>query len=369
MKKTIHFPFSAILGNNDLLLGIIINIINPKIGGLLIKGPKGSGKSTAVYSIPDILPDIKIIRGCKLNCDPDKPEYWCENCIKKYKNTNPEVVQKNIEVYTVPIGISEERLLGHVDIERLLNNKKYEFVPGLLSKANRQILYIDEVNLLPDYLTDEILDVLSTGINKIERENFSFSHYSHFLLFGTMNPEEGELRPQLLDRFPLSVNNKNISDKETRKKIIKRNIAYKDAPEKFISKYKKASKKLKNKIIKAKNNLKNIKIDDDMLDVIADLCSYFEVDGLRPDIYITQTAITLSALENNKNVESTHILKAAKFVLLHRTRKGGFLQPLNEKDINEYFKKNVKETQNKAFFNIEKFTDNILGYSDIKKKV
>lgn len=368
MKKTIHYPFSAILGNNDLLLSIIINIINPKIGGLLIKGPKGSGKSTSVYSITDILPDIKIIKGCKFNCNPNKPEFWCENCLKKYKNTRPPITHKNIEVCTIPIGISEERLLGHVDIERLLNNKKYEFVPGLLSKANRQILYIDEVNLLPDYLTDEILDVLSTGINKIERENFSFSHYSHFLLFGTMNPEEGELRPQLLDRFPLSVNIKNIDDKETRKKIIKRNIAYKDSPKDFISKYKKVNNKLKYKIIEAKSNLKNIIIEEDMLDIIADLCSYFEVDGFRPDIYITQTAITLSSLENNKKVEPSHILKAAKFVLMHRTRKGGFLQPLNEEDINEFFKKNVDQIKNKNVFNIANFTDNNLNSKVFKKK-
>ncbi|MDA3813548.1 MAG: AAA family ATPase [Candidatus Cloacimonetes bacterium] len=342
MKK-IYFPFTAIVGQEELLLGIILNIINPKLGGLLIKGVKGSGKSTSVYSMTDIIPEIEVMNDCKFNCNPQQPEYWCEGC----RNSNSTEKVKNISMKVanipVPLSITEDRLLGNVDVELLLKEGKQRFIPGLLAKAHRQILYIDEVNLLPDHIVDDILDVSSMGWNHIEREGFSVSHPSEFLLIGTMNPEEGELRPQILDRFPLSVEVASVTNEAYRREIINRNLAYEKNPSEFRKQFLQETENLKNLIILSRTLLEKVEVKSEFYDIVVNFCADKKVDGHRADIGIIKTARTHAAFEMKLLVELRHIKQAAKFVLGHRTREGGLSKPLTEEEIDIFFDNLKKE--------------------------
>ncbi|MCF7918569.1 MAG: ATP-binding protein [Candidatus Cloacimonetes bacterium] len=333
--KRIHYPFTAIVGQEELLLGIILNIINPQLGGLLIKGVKGSGKSTAVYSMTDVIPEIEVFQNCRFNCDPQQKEYWCEDC--RSNNSEKKVITKAVANVSVPLSITEDRLLGNVDVEQLLKEGKHRFIPGVLSKAHRQILYIDEVNLLPDHIVDDILDVAAMGWNRIEREGFSISHPARFLLIGTMNPEEGELRPQILDRFPLSVKVASVADPVLRKEIINRNLAYEKDPAQFKELFQQDTENLKNIIKLARTLLDKVEIKPEFYDIVVKLCADNKVDGHRADIGIIKTAQTHAAFELKNQVELRHILQAAKFVLIHRTREGGLSKPLTTSEIDEYF--------------------------------
>ncbi len=336
MKKLL-FPFTAFVGQDELILGLVLNIINPKLGGLLIRGVKGSGKSTIVYSLSDIIPEIDILRDCKFNCDPEKPEYWCDECNKKYSKDNKDILSKRVEIISVPLSITEDRLLGNIDMELLLKKGIHRFVPGILVDAHRQILYIDEVNLLPDHIVDDILDVSASGWNKIEREGFSITHPSEFIMIGTMNPEEGELRPQILDRFPLSVEVSSITDESLRKEIIKRNLSFEEDPQKFRELFSKENESLKKIIQIARKNLDSVQVNEGFYDIVVKLCNENKVDGHRADIAIIKTAITYAAFELKNFVELRHIRQAAKFVLCHRTREGGFSKPITKKEIDIFF--------------------------------
>ncbi|NQT65002.1 MAG: ATP-binding protein [FCB group bacterium] len=340
----VYFPFTAVVGQEELLLGIILNIINPKLGGLLIKGVKGSGKSTAVYSMPGIIPEIKVLKYCKFNCDPHKPEYWCEDCLNNYSNENKEIISKKVVNVTVPLSVTEDRLLGNVDVEILLKEGKYKFIPGILAKAHRQILYIDEVNLLSDHIVDDILDVSAMKWNRIERESFSISHPSEFLLIGTMNPEEGELRPQILDRFPLSVEVASVTNENFRKEIINRNLAYEKNPIEFRKNFQKETENLKNFIILSRTILEKVEVKSEFYDLVVKLCSEKKVDGHRADIGIIKTAITHAAFEMKTQVELRHLKQATKFVLCHRTREGGLSKPLTKAEIDDFFD-NLKDIE------------------------
>ncbi len=335
--KSIFYPFAAIVGQEELILGIILNIINPKLGGLLIKGVKGSGKSTAAYSMTDIIPEINVMKECKFNCDPEKPEYWCEDCFNNYSEENKKIVSKEVENVSVPLSITEDRLLGNVDVEMLLKEGKHRFIPGILAKAHRQILYIDEVNLLPDHIIDDILDVSAMGCNRIEREGFSIFHPSEFLLIGTMNPEEGELRPQILDRFPLSIEIASVTNEAFRKEIINRNLAYEKNPAEFREQFKEETENLKNLIKAGRIQLENIEVKSEFYDIVVKLCAENKVDGHRADIGIIKTARTHAAFEMKKQVELRHLKQAAKFVLGHRTREGGLSKPLTKLEIDDFF--------------------------------
>jgi len=328
-----HFPFTALVGQDELMLAILLNLINPDIGGVLIKGAKGSGKSTAVHGIPDIIPPISVIQYCEFNCNPDFPEEWCEDCQNQYPACCVDTEEKPVEVVSVPLSVTEDRLLGTVDMEHLLKDGEYHFIPGLLAKAHRQILYIDEVNLLPDHIVDDILDVAASGINRVERENFSKEHLSQFLMIGTMNPEEGELRPQILDRFTLSVTLSAIADPVQRKEIIARNLAFKDDPTGLCLTFQQQTDHLKETIEIARNYLPNVAVGEKFYDAVVAFCAANEVDGHRADIAIIRTAQTHAALEMRDRVEMRHIIQAAKLVLPHRTRKGGLLKPLTVEEI------------------------------------
>ena len=242
-----------------------------------------------------------------------------------------------MKVVNLPLGTTEDRLIGSINVEKILKEGVKALQPGILALANQNILYVDEINLLPDHITDDILDAAASGWNSIEREGVSVSHPSRFILVGTMNPEEGELRPQILDRMALSVEVPNLRDEEERTAVIKRNILFEADPYSFISSYSQEQEDLRERIVKAKDTLKKVTISEEMLKAISSACIKLEVDGLRPDIIITKASLTLASFQGKKKVEREHLLKAAYLTLGHRTRKGGFEQPATKEEIKKVF--------------------------------
>jgi len=343
-RKRLVFPFSAIVGLNKLKLAILINAINPKIGGLLIRGAKGSGKSTIVRALADILPKIKVVKECPFNCNPYDPSNMCPRCGEKYKNGEKLPVEEGeMVVVDLPLGATEDRVVGSLDVEKAIKYGIEALEQGILAEANQNILYVDEVNLLPDHIADDLLDAAATGWNIVEREGISVSHPSRFIFIGTMNPEEGELRPQLLDRFPLSVTVERINSVKDRMEIVKRNMEFEADSEKFYEKYASLQEELRNRIAQARKMLKEVIIPENLLEAICKTCSELKVDGLRPDIVIAKAASTLAAFENRKEVTLDDVLVAAEFALSHRTREGGFLEPATPQEIAEAFKATVKK--------------------------
>jgi len=332
----IPYLFSAIVGQAEFKTAYLANIVNPKIGGLLISGPKGTGKSTIVHSIETILPQYNSVDGCPFNCDPEKPERFCTLC-RERDQIKP--VSKTMKIINLPLSCTEDRLIGSIDIENLLKGGEKKIQAGLLGEANRNILYIDEVNLLPDHLVDDILDAAASPWNTIEREGFSIIHPDEFILVGTMNPEEGELRPQILDRFPLCVKITSIHDPQKRAEIVKRNLLYENDPDKFFEIFQKDEKTYAEIIARAKELLPKVQMNELMLIGIAEACSELKVDGQRPDIIIVKTAQTIAALDRGES----DILLAAQFALSHRTRDGGLLEPPSNEEIKTVFTKCLKK--------------------------
>lgn len=238
-RKRLVFPFSAIVGLDKLKLAILINAINLKIGGLLIRGPRGSGKSTIVRALTDILPQIKVVKDCPFSCNPYDPSNMCPKCNERYKKGKKlPVEEREMVVVDLPLGATEDRVVGSLDVEKAIKYGIEALDPGILAEGNQNSLYVDEVNLLPDHIADDLLDVAATGWNIVGREGISVSHPSRFIFIGTMNPEEGELRPQLLDRFSLSLNVERITSVKNRMEVVKRNMEFEADPEKFYEKYK-----------------------------------------------------------------------------------------------------------------------------------
>ncbi|MEM3451015.1 MAG: putative cobaltochelatase [Nitrososphaerales archaeon] len=328
--KTVY-PFTAIVGQEKMKTALILNVINPKIGGVLLRGEKGTGKSLAVRALADLLPEIEVVAGCPFNCDPSNPKEMCDICSSKVAaGENLPVVKKRVSVVELPLGATEDRLVGTLDIEKAIKTGEKHFEPGLLAEANCNILYIDEVNLLDDHLVDVLLDAAAMGVNFVEREGISFSHPARFVLVGTMNPEEGELRPQLLDRFALSVEVKGIQDPNARAEIVKRRVAFEKDPESFIIKYMDEQKKLQKRIIDAQKLLPVVELNDEMLDLITKICVDFAVDGHRADITIYKTACTLAAFKGRTEVFKEDIMEAAELALPHRRRRKPFEEPKPE---------------------------------------
>jgi Mg-chelatase subunit ChlI/Mg-chelatase subunit ChlD len=343
-RKRLVFPFSAILGLDKLKLAILINAINPKIGGLLIRGPKGTGKSTIVRALADILPKIAVVEDCPFNCNPSDPSNMDPKCSERYKKGEKlPVEEREMVVVDLPLGATEDRVIGSLDVEKAIKYGIEALEPGILAEANQNILYVDEVNLLPDHIADDLLDSAATGWNIVEREGISVSHPSRFIFIGTMNPEEGELRPQLLDRFPLSVNVERIDSVKDRIEIVKRNMEFEADPEKFYDKYKPLQGELRSRIVKARIALKIVVIPENLLESISQACLDLKVDGLRPDIVIAKAASALAAFENRKEVTLNDVLVAAELTLGHRTREGGFLEPVTPQEITEVFTTTAKK--------------------------
>lgn len=326
------YPFTAIVGQEEMKTALILNVINPRIGGVLLRGEKGTGKSLAVRALADLLPEIEVVAGCPFNCDPADPRDMCDSCSSRVAaGEKLSVVRRHVSVVELPVGATEDRVLGTLDIERAIKTGEKHFEPGLLAMANRNILYIDEVNLLDDHLVDVLLDAAAMGVNYVEREGISFKHPARFVLVGTMNPEEGELRPQLLDRFALSVEVKGIKDPKARAEIVRRRIAFENDPEGFIAKYQDEQEALRKRIVEAQRLLPEVKLSNEMLDLITRVCLDFEVDGHRADITIYKTACTLAAFKGRREVIEEDILEAAKLALPHRRRRRPFEEPRIER--------------------------------------
>lgn len=323
--------FSSLIGHELLKRAYIANIVNPSIGGLLIMGPKGSGKSTMVHSLEGILPQYKTIEGCAFNCMPEEECIYCGN------KEGKETINKRMSVITLPLSCTEDRLIGSIDIEELMKSGEKRITAGILGQAHRNILYVDEVNLLPDHLVDDILDTAASHINIIEREGISVMHDAKFVLVGSMNPEEGELRPQILDRFPLAVNVSTISDPAKRAIIVKRNMLFEDNYTEYAEQFAEEQEKIGKAILDARSCLKKVSVSDELIMSVSGACAELKVDGQRPDIVIIKTAKTLSAMRNDTDVKNGDIKIASLLALIHRTRDGGLLGPPSADEINNVF--------------------------------
>ncbi len=317
------FPFTAIVGQEDMKTGLILNVIDPSIGGLLIMGEKGTAKSTAVRALAALLPESEAVKGCPFNCDPEG--FLCSECREILKNEEHlHRERKKMRVVELPLGITEDRLIGTLDIEHAIRKGEKRFEPGLLADANRNFLYVDEVNLLEDHIVDLLLDSAAMGVNTVEREGVSFTHPAKFILVGTMNPEEGDLRPQLLDRFGLCVNVGSIHDKSLRVEILRRKSDFDANPEEFLMTWKAEQKTLSEKIVKAKNRIRSINASDDVLGKIVDITSSLNLDGHRADIVIMKSAKAMAAFREKDAISSDDIRDAARLALSHRMKRMPF---------------------------------------------
>ena len=327
-------PFSAFVGLDELKKALLVLAVDNNIGGLLISGPKGTGKSSIVRAFADLLPEIEVVADCPFNCDPRDPKNICDFCKERYKNDGKLPVRiKKMEVVTLPIGATEDMVLGTINIERTLKEKRLVYETGLLGKANRNILYIDEVNLLPDHIVDAILDAAALGWNIVEREGISLKHPSRFILIGTMNPEEGELRPQLLDRFAIGVKVHTIRDPKVRAEIVRRNLEFEKDPEGFKDAWNDEERRMKEKVIRARALIDKVKINDELVERVTNTCVSLDVDGYRPDIVAVKVARALAALDGRTEVTEEDILTGLKMALIHRTRAEGLKPPPSEQEI------------------------------------
>lgn len=319
MSKRKAFPFTAIVGQEEMKLALILNVVDPLIGGVLIMGHRGTGKSTAVRALADLLPRISIVDGCVYNCDPDDQRNLCSDCAAR-KGELPSKLAP-VSVVELPLGATEDRVCGTIDIERALTEGRKRFDPGLLARANRGFLYIDEVNLLEDHLVDLLLDVAATGRNKVEREGVSIEHPSQFVLVGSGNPEEGELRPQLLDRFGLHAEVTTETYLDNRVDIIERREAYDRDPEAFCETYAEDQDVLRKRITRARTALRKLVVDRSILAKIAQLCADLKVDGHRGELTIMRAARALAAFEGRRTVTESHVRQVSAMALRHRLRR------------------------------------------------
>lgn len=315
------YPFTAIVGQEKMKKALLLSVVNPHVGGVLIRGQKGTAKSTAVRALAALLPEIEVVADCPYSCDPEDVATMCESCRDRWrKGESLPRLSRKIRVVELPVSATEDRVVGCLDIEDVIKKGRPCFEPGILARANRGIVYIDEVNLLDDYLLDVLLDVAASGVNVVEREGISYTHPAQFILVGTMNPEEGELRPQLLDRFGLCVAVEGEEDLRRRVEIIRRRDAFERNPLSFRQQWLGEEKKLREKIIAARQLLPRIFINDDLLHLIAKLSTEVLVAGHRADIVMAAAARAIAALAGRLEVTETDVREAAELVLPHRAR-------------------------------------------------
>lgn len=339
-----NFPFTAIVGQEEMKLSLILNVIDPKIGGVLIMGDRGTGKSTTVRALVDLLPEITVVSDDPFNSDPDDPENLSDFVREKFKKNEPIVTnKKKISMIDLPLGATEDRVCGTIDLEKALTEGIKAFEPGLLAQANRGILYVDEVNLLDDHLVDVLLDAAASGWNTVEREGMSISHPSRFILIGSGNPEEGELRPQLLDRFGLHAQIGTVQDPELRVKIVEQRAAFDEAPLSFRQEYQSQQKQLTDFLFSARQRLNKVQINSDLRMKISEVCATLNIDGLRGDIVTNRASKALASFEGREMVTSKDILRVIPICLRHRLRK----DPLETISVDSGEK--VRETFQKIF--------------------
>jgi magnesium chelatase subunit I len=316
------YPFTAIVAQDEMKLALLLSVIDPNISGVIIMGHRGTGKSTAVRALADLLPQIIKVKACFYGCDPARPNELCQDCAKRMANDNRLPTERGtVPVVDLPLGATEDRVCGTLDIERALVEGKVIFEPGLLARANRGFLYIDEVNLLEDHLVDLLLDAAASSRNVVERESISVSHPARFVLIGSGNPEEGELRPQLLDRFGLYTQIETITDLDQRVEIVERREEFERDPEAFIINAKAEQNRLRQRLTRAKNALARVELDRGLLRRIAELCLALEVDGHRGELTIARAARALAAFEGRAKVGFNDVRRVAVMSLRHRLRK------------------------------------------------
>ena len=316
------FPFTAIVGQEEMKLALALNVIDPKIGGVIIMGDRGTGKSTTIRAITDILPEIEVVKDDPFNSHPSDFELMSDdirNLIEK--GSQPEVASKKVMMVDLPLGATEDRVCGTIDIEKALTEGVKAFEPGLLAKANRGILYVDEVNLLDDHLVDILLDSAASGWNTVEREGISIRHPARFVLVGSGNPEEGELRPQLLDRFGMHSEIRTVKNPELRVQIVEQRSEFDKNPQESLAKYKDKQEEFKNKIITAQKLLPQVGIEYNLRVKISQVCSELDVDGLRGDIVTNRASRAYAAYEGRSTVTVNDIKSIITMCLRHRLRK------------------------------------------------
>ncbi|PBC77228.1 protoporphyrin IX magnesium-chelatase [Streptomyces sp. TLI_235] len=318
-----RYPFTAIVGMADLRLGLLLNAVSPAVGGVLVRGEKGTAKSTMVRALAGLLPSIGTVADCRFACDPAGPDPQCPDGA----HAGAAALERPAHLVELPVGVSEDRIVGSLDLERALAEGVKAYEPGLLAKAHRGVLYIDEVNLLQDHLVDLLLDAAAMGRSYVEREGVSVRHAARFLLVGTMNPEEGELRPQLLDRFGLTVEIAATRDPQERAEVVRRRLAYDADPAGFAARFAAEEQGLAERITAARELLPKVELPDAALRQITAVCAAFEVDGLRADIVMARTAVALAAWAGRTEVLEEDVRKAAQLALPHRRRRNPFDAP------------------------------------------
>lgn len=326
------FPFTAVVGQDDLRLALLLNAVSPAVGGVLVRGEKGTAKSTAVRALSALLPPVDVVTGCRFSCDPAAPDPACPDGPHEVEASTTRPAR----MVELPVGASEDRLVGALDIERALSEGVKAFEPGLLADAHRGILYVDEVNLLHDHLVDLLLDAAAMGASYVEREGVSVRHAARFLLVGTMNPEEGELRPQLLDRFGLTVEVAASREPDQRVEVVRRRLAHDDDPAAFVARWADDEAEVRARIVAARALLPSVRLGDGALRQIAATCAAFEVDGMRADIVMARTATALAAWAGRTDVLAEDVRQAALLALPHRRRRNPFDAPgLDEDKLDE----------------------------------
>ncbi|MDV6013727.1 putative cobaltochelatase [Haloechinothrix sp. LS1_15] len=327
------FPFTAVVGMADLRLALVLSAVSPAIGGVLVRGEKGTAKSTMVRALAGLLPELDVVTGCRFSCDPAEVDPECPDGPHQQGGEHHRRPARLVEL---PVGAAEDRVVGSLNLERALGEGVTDYQPGLLAAAHRGLLYVDEVNLLHDHLVDALLDAAAMGRATVEREGVSVSHAARFVLIGTMNPEEGELRPQLLDRFGLTVEVATSRDPQERVEVVRRRMAYENDPDDFADSYADDEAELAKKIDAAQQLLPSVRITDDALVRIAEVCASFEVDGMRADIVMARTAAAHAAWSGCEEVTTEDIRVAARLALPHRRRRNPFDAPgIDEQELEQ----------------------------------
>ncbi|MCL5275502.1 MAG: AAA family ATPase [Chloroflexi bacterium] len=321
----IIFPFTALVGQERMRRALVLNAIYPQIGGVLIRGERGTAKSTAARALAALLPEIEVFEGDPFQCDPGNPATFTDDLKARVAaGERPKVVRRKTPFVNLPVSATEDRVVGTLDIEKAIQRGERRFDPGILAAANRGVLYVDEVNLLDDHVVDLLLDVAAMGVNVVGDKNVSFSHLARFVLIGSMNPEEGDLRPQLLDRFALAVDILGIRDPAARMAILERNLAFEADPAGFVAEWQPREEQLRNDIVAARKRLPLVKHTQRDLATIANLVASLGVDGHRADIVILKTARAHAALQGRESINEQDILMAAELALPHRLKRHPF---------------------------------------------
>ena len=328
-RKRRVFPFTAVIGQEEMKLALLLNVIDPRIGGVMIMGDRGTGKSTTIRALADLLPDIDVVAGDPYNSSATDPDLQSSEVRERLiRNESVATEPRQVPMVDLPLGATEDRLCGTIDIEKALSEGVRAFEPGLLAKANRGLLYVDEVNLLDDHLVDVLLDSAASGWNTVEREGISVRHPARFVLIGSGNPEEGELRPQLLDRFGMSVEVRTVRNPELRVQVVDQRTAFDSDPDSFSTAVEANQDALQQRVVDAQQRLDQVSIDDDLRLRISAVCGELDVDGLRGDIVTNRAARALAAFEGRTEVSEEDVARVASCCLRHRLRK----DPLEQVD-------------------------------------